>query len=148
MTPCSAEQVLEVVAEPTAPRLDYVALLGGIPSEITQVDKLAQRKEAERLKVEQEQAQEQVGPCFVALHLFWAWGRKQQLSKWILLLRPQVCGGHRSGSTRAPPERSTTSACSISCGSMSHWGMVLAARTWARGGLLVGTVATAAADLC
>eukprot|EP00891_Asterochloris_glomerata_P001297 jgi/Astpho2/1297/Aster-06173 len=53
-------KVLEVVAEPTAPRLDYVALLGGIPSEITQVDKLAQRKETERLKVEQEQAQEQI----------------------------------------------------------------------------------------
>ena len=62
LTPCSAGQVLEVVAEPTAPRLDYVALLGGIPSEITQVDKQAQKKEAERLKVEREQAQQQVGP--------------------------------------------------------------------------------------
>ncbi len=94
-----------MVAEPTAPRLDYVALLGGIPSEITQVDKLAQRKEAERLKVEQEQAQEQVGPFRVSLHLIWAWGRQQQFSKWILLLRPQVCGGHRRGNkTKAPPE--------------------------------------------
>ena len=62
LAPCSAGQVLEVVAEPTAPKLDYKALLGGVPSEITQVDKQAQKKEAARLKVEREQAQQQVGP--------------------------------------------------------------------------------------
>ena len=80
MTPCCAEQVLEVVAEPTAPRLDYLTLLGGIPSEITQVDKQAQKKEAERLKVEREQAQEQVGP----------------------VLCPQVCCGHDGGNRSSP----------------------------------------------
>ena len=69
-----------MVAEPTAPRLDYTALLGVIPSEITQVDKQAQKKEAQRLKVERERAQEQVGP-FLCL---------------------QVCFEHGSGNRSCP----------------------------------------------
>ena len=80
LAPCSAGQVLEVVAEPTAPKLDYKALLGGVPSEITQVDKQAQKKEAARLKVEREQARQQVGPYLCPLWIFPGHGSEQKLN--------------------------------------------------------------------